>query len=240
VTPASAEAGDPTLNVIELFGPTFQGEGPSCGRRASFVRMADCNLACAWCDTRYSWDWEHHDRDATVTTRTATEILAELAGHNTPLIVVTGGEPMLQKRQLGALVRRLQGIGRTVEVETNGTIPPSDDWLPDRFVVSLKLAHSGDFAPTRIRDRAIRRFTALPIDRVAWKFVATTPQDLDEVAKIVGQYGIGPERVWIMPEGRDPHTLLEGARALAGPVTDHGWNMTTRLHVLIWGDQRGR
>src|SRR4029450_7825218 len=51
----------PELVVSEVFGPTFQGEGPSVGRRAGFVRLGRCNLDCSWCDTPYTWDWERHD-----------------------------------------------------------------------------------------------------------------------------------------------------------------------------------
>jgi len=45
-----------TLRVAELFGPTVQGEGPAAGERAAFVRLSGCPLACAWCDTPYTWD----------------------------------------------------------------------------------------------------------------------------------------------------------------------------------------
>ena len=50
-----------SLVVSEVFGPTWQGEGPSLGRLCAFVRLGRCNLACCFCDTRYTWDWEHFD-----------------------------------------------------------------------------------------------------------------------------------------------------------------------------------
>ena len=74
--------------------------------------------------------------------------------------------------------------------------------------------------------------------RAAFKFVVTDAADLDEVAELVDAHGLEP--VWIMPEGTDPTTLLERARQLADPVLARGWNLTPRLHVLLWGDQRGR
>src|SRR5438046_5626962 len=49
--------GTRTLVVSEIFGPTFQGEGPSLGRRCVFLRLGACNLHCRWCDTPYTWDW---------------------------------------------------------------------------------------------------------------------------------------------------------------------------------------
>ena len=52
------------LIVAECFGvetPTFQGEGPSCGHPALFIRLSRCNLTCARCDTKYTWDWSRFD-----------------------------------------------------------------------------------------------------------------------------------------------------------------------------------
>ena len=56
--------GGGVLVVSEVFGPTFQGEGPSSGQRAMFVRLGRCNLDCAFCDTAYTWDWTRYDPDA--------------------------------------------------------------------------------------------------------------------------------------------------------------------------------
>ena len=47
-----------SLTVSEIFGPTFQGEGPFTGRAAVFLRLGRCNLDCKWCDTPYTWDWK--------------------------------------------------------------------------------------------------------------------------------------------------------------------------------------
>ena len=49
------------LVVAEIFGPTWQGEGPSAGQVAAFVRLGLCNLTCAWCDTAYTWDRSRFD-----------------------------------------------------------------------------------------------------------------------------------------------------------------------------------
>ena len=72
----------------------------------------------------------------------------------------------------------------------------------------------------------------------AFKFVVTATTDLDEVARLVEAHALTP--VWIMPEGTTPEAVLEHARSLAEAVIARGWNLTPRLHVLLWGDERGR
>jgi organic radical activating enzyme len=128
--------------------------------------------------------------------------------------------------------------GWSVEVETNGTIVPADavSALVAQWNVSPKLANSGVPEQLRIRPDALAAFVGS--GRAAFKFVAGSLDDLDEVASLVDAHRLAP--VWIMPEGTDPDVVLEGARRLADPVLDRGWNLTTRLHVLLWGDGRGR
>ena len=98
-------AGSPDdLVVSEVFGPTFQGEGPSTGHRAAFVRLGRCNLTCTWCDTPYTWDWERFDPSVELSRRTVAALLAEIEAMAPEIVVVTGGEPLLQQRRLVPLV----------------------------------------------------------------------------------------------------------------------------------------
>src|SRR5262249_22546121 len=112
------------LVVAELFGPTLQGEGPSAGQQAVFVRLSNCNLACTWCDTPYTWDWARFDRAAEQHPTTVENVCGWVLVHRTRLVVITGGEPLLQRRTLLPLVDPLAEAGRRIEVETNGTITP--------------------------------------------------------------------------------------------------------------------
>ena len=70
-----------------------------------------------------------------------------------------------------------------------------------------------------------------------FKFVVTDPVELDEVATIADECGLTD--IWIMPEGTDAETLTARQRALAPAVLERGWNLTTRLHILLWGAKRG-
>lgn len=223
-----------TLVVSEVFGPTFQGEGPSIGRTAAFVRLGRCNLACTWCDTPYTWDWSRHDPAVELAERTVDDVLAEVdAMGPVELLVVTGGEPLLQQSRLVPLLRGATERGLRVEVETAGTLAPDDEVvaLVDRFNVSPKLANSGNPAERRHRPEALRAFEAT--GKAVFKFVVRDIGELDEVAA----FGVGP--VWVMPEGIDAVVLTERMQALAPAVLARGWHLTPRLHVLLWGDRRG-
>lgn len=105
------------LDIHSIFH-TLQGEGPFCGRSAFFVRFAGCNLQCPACDTEYT-EGRHK--------MTVDEILDALralrpAGSAAPVIVITGGEPFRQN--LYPLCYALIQHGATVQIETNGTLPP--------------------------------------------------------------------------------------------------------------------
>ena len=226
-----------SLVVSEIFGPTWQGEGPSLGRLAAFVRLGRCNLACTWCDTPYTWDWSRFDPVRELHRRPVDDVAAEVERIGTPLVVVTGGEPLLQQGALVELLRTLSEHGPDIEIETAGTIAPAAELVPlvQRFNVSPKLASSGNPRERRYRPDVLRGFAAT--GKAAFKFVATGPGDLDEIGVMTDECGLAP--VYVMPEGTDPETLNARLRELADPVLARGWNLTTRLHVMIWGDRRG-
>jgi 7-cyano-7-deazaguanosine (preQ0) biosynthesis protein QueE len=226
------------LAVAEVFGPTFQGEGPSLGRRAGFVRLGRCNLDCAWCDTPYTWDWSRFDPSVEVRKVPVADVVARLAAMAPDIVVVTGGEPLLQQRALVPLVGACAERTWPVEVETNGTLAPSAELarLVARWNVSPKLANSGVALERRVDPGALAALQAT--GRAVFKFVVGDVAELDEVADLEARLGLAP--IWVMPEGTDAATVLERGRALADPVAARGWSLTTRLHVLLWGDERGR
>jgi 7-cyano-7-deazaguanosine (preQ0) biosynthesis protein QueE len=229
------------LAVSEVFGPTIQGEGPTAGRRAAFVRLARCNLDCAWCDTPYTWDWARFDPAKEIHRATVPDVLSRLDAMAVDRVVVTGGEPLLQQRRLLPLLAACRDRGWAVEVETNGTIVPRPEVaaLVTAFNVSPKLANSGIPEARRIRADALAAFVALAATgRAAFKFVATGVSDLDEIAALAEHHGLAP--VWVMPEGTDAATVAGRMADMTDAVVARGWNLTPRLHVLLWGDERGR
>ncbi|MGK5499190.1 7-carboxy-7-deazaguanine synthase QueE [Streptomyces sp. URMC 125] len=231
----AAAAGD--LVVSELF-TSLQGEGPSAGQAAVFIRLGGCNLDCSWCDTPYTWRWDRHDPQAELSVRPVADVARQVLEQRAPRVVVTGGEPLLQQRALLELVARLHEAGRLVEIETNGTILPVPRLVEGvaRFNVSPKLATSGVRAGRRIVPDSL---TALAgTGKAVFKFVVTDPgADVPEVEELAASYGM--ESVWLMPQGTSGPEVVDGMRALAEAAVPRGWSVSPRLHVLLWGDARG-
>jgi 7-carboxy-7-deazaguanine synthase len=226
------------LRVAELFGPTFQGEGPSAGQRASFVRLGMCNLDCSWCDTPYTWDSGRFDLDAELRWMSAARVWQETAATGAGLLVITGGEPLIQQAALVPLIGAAGRAGWRAEIETNGTIAPAAGLSRPfvRFNVSVKLGGSGVALARRVRPPVIEALASL--DSVTWKFVVAGEQDLEEIAGLQDRFGLAP--VWVMPQATAAGQVLEGLRGLAGTALARGWNLAPRLHILLWGDERGR
>ena len=230
----------------EIFA-SVQGEGPSAGMPCTFLRLSRCNLACVWCDTAYTWHFagdERPHRDGVEFDRTANQLTLgeeEVAARITALgqkrLVITGGEPLLQAPALARLLGHLPDV--TVEIETNGTTraSPALDIRIDQFNVSPKLAHSGNPAELALIPE---RLDAYATDPRAWfKFVIAAPADLDEVLALRDRYRFKPDHVFLMPEGTDSETLREREQWLAPLCVEHGFRMSARLHIHLFGDTRG-
>lgn len=233
------------LPVAEIFGPTFQGEGPSTGRLAAFVRLGGCNLTCRACDTPYTWDSSRYNLRTELTPMTVDDILGRLPPAR--LVVITGGEPILYRhyRAMHRLLGALAAQARQVEIETNGTIDPEPvaNHLV-RFNVSPKLAGamSDDPADRRIVPAALAAYGQLAgLGRAVFKFVVASVGDVAAGLALADQHQVPRRAVWFMPEGTTPTGLLTNARIVADAVLAAGANLTLRQHVLLWPDQeRGR
>lgn len=181
------------LRVAEMFGPTFQGEGPSAGQLAAFVRLSGCPVRCSWCDEPQTWDWSRFDRSAESRPEAAERVAAWASTLPAELVVITGGEPLAQQRGLIELAAALADGGRRVEVETSGTITPVPALVSSvsSFSVSPKLASSLVPYERRIRPGALAALAAT--GKAVFKFVACGTRDLDEVAELADRPGARTE-----------------------------------------------
>ena len=221
-----------TLRVASAFGPTFQGEGPTAGQLAAFVRLSGCPVGCAWCDEPQTWDWSRFDHKAESQELAIDQVLGLITRIPAGLVVITGGEPLVQQRPVTSLAAALAAAGRRVEVETSGTIMPSRELteLVSTFNVSPKLAGSQVPLARRVRPNALEAFAGS--GKAVFKFVVTSRGELDEIAGLERSFGLSP--VWVMPEGVTSGGVLAGMRDLAEDVLARGWNLTSRMHILLW------
>lgn len=119
--------------VVEIFGPTIQGEGPQVGVRAAFVRFGGCDYRCAWCDSAHAVLPE----DVRLARRmTAEEIVRQVRRIDVPLVVLSGGNPLLH--ELADVVNWLHDADYSVSVETQGSVYKPWINLLDHVVVSPK------------------------------------------------------------------------------------------------------
>lgn len=127
-----------TYRINEIFY-SIQGEGYWAGRAAVFVRFSDCNLwdgdparresaICSFCDTDFVAATEMEDVDAVV--NAAEDVMPRMQGWAEPMVIFTGGEPLLQLD--GDLVDGFRRAGFYTALETNGTLPLNGlgvDWV---------------------------------------------------------------------------------------------------------------
>lgn len=216
-----------TLRVAELFR-SLQGEGPSAGTPAHFLRLQGCDVGCRWCDTKYSWD-ASQGRSLTIA-----EAFQELRALGpAPLLVVTGGEPLAHPGVDRLLIAAL-GQWPRVEVETSGSEPPPlaherlfHVWSPKLPGVTDRWARTWEHAA---------RFMADP--RTTVKIVVAEGDDEDALAQI-REHGLPRERVMLMPEGLTDAAVRARAVTLAEMCLREGLRLSPRLHVWLWGVKRG-
>jgi 7-carboxy-7-deazaguanine synthase len=227
------------MNISEIFY-SVQGEGMLVGVPSVFVRTSGCNLRCVWCDTPYT-SWEPEGESMTVAA-----IVDRVCTFPARHVVVTGGEPMLFEETV-ALTRALHGHHLHITIETAGTVYHSV--ACDLMSISPKLRNSTPFdreggrwaarhERLRYQPDVLRRLMSEYEHQL--KFVIADPADIDEVRDLLTAIGARRDRVVLMPEGTDPQTLAERGRWLTQICMSEGFRYSPRLHVDLWGTERGR
>lgn len=204
---------------------SIQGEGARAGSPAVFVRLAGCNLHCRWCDTKYSWG-----QGADITEE---DLAARILSYNSPGLVITGGEPLLQAPAIEKLLSLLPD-SVFVEIETNGTISPTPALVSrvNQWNVSPKLEHAGNSTPT-LCTNVLKDFVATGH---AWfKFVVQGEADWPAIAALC----LPQERIILMPCATTREQLATARPAVVDMCLHHRVRFGDRLHVALWGDKKG-
>jgi 7-carboxy-7-deazaguanine synthase len=220
------------MQITEIY-KSLQGESTYAGLPCVFVRLTGCNLRCLWCDTEYSFYGGKR--------MMAEQVLAEIEALSAPggLVEITGGEPMLQERELVPLMQRLLHLGYEVLLETSGERPLKH--VPAKVVkiVDVKCPGSGEGE----RFRAENLDTLLPHDEI--KFVISDRLDYEFARDFTLRHDL-PGRVNAVLFSPAFRKEAAGARdasnCLLDPQELAEWmlrdNVSARLglqmHKLIW------
>lgn len=238
-----------TLPIAETFY-SIQGEGPSAGLPAIFLRTSYCNLRCpGWgppgaeqgCDTGAVWrqTWRELTPAEIVGYWQEQGWLAKLDGG--AHLILTGGEPLLWQRGLLPLLRLLEDRRPYVEVETNGTLIPEAafDCFVSQYNCSPKLASAGNPISRAYRPEALEKLAVNP--KAVFKFVIQEPGcDLAEIReRYLEPFAIEPSRVWLMPEAADRQRLIERSAAVMELAKERGYRFSSRLHLIAWDRATG-
>ncbi|MEI6222061.1 MAG: 7-carboxy-7-deazaguanine synthase QueE [bacterium] len=227
-------------NISEIFH-SIQGEGPHIGHPVIFLRLSGCNLRCKWgetlCDTPYtSWNPEQNLL-LTEEILTQLEITAPTCKH----IVITGGEPTIQP-DFKELCVALKANGYNLDLETNGTglIPDEIDTIVCSPKLSDSIPTGTSFAEIHEKRRTKLHPTIQGNDtRLNLKFVISPRTDIQEVKNILQQLNSPAERTYLMPEGITSEVIRKNSPVVAEMALKNGFNFSTRLHILLWGNKRG-
>ncbi len=239
--PASGTA----LLVSEKF-VSLQGEGVSTGIPSAFLRLGNCNLACSYCDTAYTWDPERYDLHQELHAESLLETAQWVETHAPGRLIITGGEPLIQQKQLSQLLdlvdKKIEARGGEklfVEVETNGTILPTASLSSrvNQWNVSPKLSCSGEALEKRIVPKVIAHFTSH--SQAYFKFVTVEEKDVQEVDELLSRFLMKRERILLMPEARSAEQLRDRALGVANWAQGRGFRYSGRLHLELYGGARG-
>jgi 7-carboxy-7-deazaguanine synthase len=205
------------LTINEIFH-SIQGESSRAGQLCVFVRLTACDLRCVWCDTAYAF---HEGRKMSVD-----EVVSAVESHGSPLVEITGGEPLLQE-DVYPLMERLLARGRTVMLETGGHRPTARVPSAVLKIIDVKCPASGEAAKNDWSN----------LDRLhshdEVKFVVQDREDYEYARDIIARYDL---------PSRTAAVLISPVHGVLEPKTLSGWMLADRLrarlqlqlHKYIW------
>lgn len=236
------------IPVMEIFGPTVQGEGMVIGRKTMFVRTAGCDYRCSWCDSAFTWDGTGKDD---IRLLTADEIISELraiGGDGFAHVTLSGGNPALLS-QLGTLVDELHEQDIEVGLETQGS--RWQDWFLqiDELTLSPKPPSSGMETDWTALDDIVRKLQE-PNRNFSLKVVVFDDADLAYAKQVHERY---PQVPFFLQAGNGNLKETDAGRMLPYLVERYEWligkamadtqlkrvRVLPQLHAWVWGNKKG-
>lgn len=212
------------MKISEIFF-SLQGEGVEIGLPTVFVRLFACDLRCKWCDTMYAVE----GRD--FSDRSVSEVLSEIQKHGCKRVCITGGEPLIQIKEVEELANHLIQGNYKILLETSGhKMPPPILWS-DNSTISMdckcpssSMQHKMDF------DLFIK---LRPTDQL--KFVIQDEIDYQYARDVLNRYNIKANIIFQPTHGSDLGWITE--KVIEDKLDFI--RVLPQLHKLIWGEKRG-
>ncbi|MFD2670409.1 7-carboxy-7-deazaguanine synthase QueE [Marinicrinis sediminis] len=239
-----------TIPVLEIFGPTIQGEGLVIGRKTMFVRTAGCDYSCHWCDSAFTWDGSAKNEIRHMHAEEILDELGKIGGSGWSHVTLSGGNPALLS-SLALLIDNLHERGFSIALETQGS--RWQEWLMeiDDLTLSPKPPSSGMKTDWIVLDKIIaRRKEGDRNEGLSLKVVVMDEIDLTYAVQVHQRY---PDVPFIIQAGNDDPTstdpdklavkLLKQYACLVDRVMRseelRNVRVLPQLHALLWGNRRG-
>ena len=234
----------------ELFY-SIQGEGSSIGKTAYFIRLSGCNLDCWFCDTKDAWKANKQINDSELIDKIKNEINIKNINKINSLIF-TGGEPTIYINDIINFIRKHIDFIKTyfnmIEIETNGSFDISSHFsIFERISNEENLLIQFNISPKNLSNTKATLYEDnykefdkwLNYKNIIFKFVASSKEEFNEIVNYVKKYKIPNDKVFIMPMGITREEILKVQNNLIDLILNNGYNLSTRLHILLWNDKKG-
>lgn len=236
--------------VLEIFGPTIQGEGMVIGQKTMFVRTAGCDYSCSWCDSAFTWDGSAKNDIKQLTAEDIWSKLVELGGDRFSHVTISGGNPALLAN-LQELITLLKEKGKKIAIETQGS--KYQEWLKqiDDLTVSPKPPSSGMNTDFEKLDHIIHELNRLETNQsISLKVVIFNEEDLHYAKNVHKRYPMIP---FYLQVGNDDVLGTDTDRLVQNLLEKYEWlidqvivdselndvRVLPQLHTLVWGNKRG-
>lgn len=238
------------LPVLEIFGPTIQGEGMVIGQKTMFVRTAGCDYSCSWCDSAFTWDGTGKDLIKQMDAKEIWHELKALGGDGFSFVTISGGNPALLKN-LSSLIKLLKDHQIKIGLETQGSI--WQDWFIDidELTISPKPPSSGMNTDFEALDTILKNLEmANPNHHVSLKVVVFDDADYEYAKKVQLRY---PEVPFFLQVGNEDNKTTDDVQLVQMLLQKYEWlinkvmvdnefrdvKVLPQLHTYIWGNKRG-
>ncbi|WP_160722964.1 7-carboxy-7-deazaguanine synthase QueE [Bacillus sp. USDA818B3_A] len=234
------------IPVMEVFGPTIQGEGMVIGQKTMFVRTAGCDYSCSWCDSAFTWDGTGKNDIRMMEAEEVWAELKQIGGDNFSFVTISGGNPALLKN-LDALIDILKDNQIKIGLETQGS--KWQDWFKriDELTISPKPPSSKMVTDFSILDMILDN---VKDNNVSLKVVVFDEEDYEYARKIHRRY---PDVPFFVQVGNNDlttadnqqlllHLLNQYERLIDKVMADPELNdvkVLPQLHTFLWGNKRG-